>query len=274
MVTMTFVERDNNGEVRREINIPKYSEYTFSDPVNIPDDYQFVCWKIDEDEQYCQGQTFDAKEIELTAVYAPLIETTYISEGGVLRSVKAAALPESAHSLNGGWYVVDRNINATMPLLIGGDVHLILQDGKTYKYTGYYEYAVSNLPVKKEAYLTIYGQSEQTGVFNTGNRLAQYLNFTQYGGIVKSDSYVFVHTSANIHRGTFDVKHFEPRGTYLKQLTSYITGGNVDVESFDLDQDLFLDWTAPEDRIRFGSSSYLSGNEIVIVRQGKGVLDE
>ena len=100
-----------------------------------------------------------------TGSLAP-IATDYVDENGTAQTVNALVLDPSWTSLPEGTYVVNSDINFSNALTLGGDVTLILADGKTMRMGNSAQPMEVNGIVcdgDKNHDLTIYGQSRQTG---------------------------------------------------------------------------------------------------------------
>ena len=136
--------------------------------------------------------TMPNEDVTINAVY--LVSTNYIAADGTSKSQPAKELTSSDHELTSGWYVVNGNVAiapyvvplwddysnsynyvASARINISGDVNIILADGATLNavngtYTGpeYQEGrdAAGGIHVPAGSSLTIYRQSEGTGVLN------------------------------------------------------------------------------------------------------------
>ena len=111
------------------------------------------------------------------------VETYYIDEKGTQQNVPATVLTGGGSTtLAAGWYVVNSDIEYTGMITLGGDVNIILGDGKTMTVTNtgthYNDYAIYG----ESKALHIYGQSQGTGAL-TATAVAEptiYIN-ANYG---------------------------------------------------------------------------------------------
>ena len=117
----------------------------------------------------------------------------FLDNNGNLKTHDARSVAGlSGDTWQGGWYVVDSDVSISDRLIIEGDVHLILADGKTLT-------ADQGIHVSKGNNLTIYGQYQGTGKLKaTGNGYAAiggnfggYGNITINGGIVTATGYEY-----------------------------------------------------------------------------------
>ena len=93
-------------------------------------------------------------------------DITYIDADGTEKIASAIALDGTETSLAAGWYFVGKDIDYTATVTLGGDVNLILADGKTMNVTTTgddQDYCI-NAPDGHS--LHIYGQTEGTGALN------------------------------------------------------------------------------------------------------------
>lgn len=66
------------------------------------------------------------------SAWAETVTTNYVDADGTLHdNITATVLTGNETEIGGGWYVVDHDITYTSPLIITGDVTLILANGKT-----------------------------------------------------------------------------------------------------------------------------------------------
>ena len=98
-----------------------------------------------------------------------------------------------ATTLQPGWYVVNSNINYTGTIALGGNVNIILADGKTMSVGTENERISDGYCIRGYNYaLAIYGQSAQTGTLNAYNSNisdAVYVeSYAQHGGNVTIDN--------------------------------------------------------------------------------------
>ena len=277
MTDITFVERDNNGEVRTVVPVPDYSNYTAPECTKVPDGYEFVCWKrsgdyyVPGDEMYGVGEYTVVK-----ALYLPLVDTQYVDSNGKTKTVKARKLDEEdfylGMCLTPGWYVIDSDFNMRRCNYICGDVNLILADGVNVDcYTE--DYAIRPHPLFDYTSLNIYGQSARTGCINFHqNSVVDISNFNQYGGIVRSDYAIAPTNNMGISGGSFSIDC-----TDIPENGMIISGGNVVINSLnninyrDGKGALELGWTDINDSIKING---FSGRNIsVSIAEGKMFTD-
>ncbi len=123
---------------------------------------------------------------------------SYIDEDGVEKTKYALPLQGGeATTLTSGWYVVNEDVNYTGKITLGGDVNIILADGKkmtvTNTGTGDYDYAIYG----EGKALHIYGQSQGTGAL-TATAVSNAIYIDQaagrggflgiHGGVIKASS--------------------------------------------------------------------------------------
>jgi len=125
--------------------------------------------------------TMPNEDVTISADY--LVNTNYIAADGTSQSHAAKELTSSDHELTSGWYVVNGNVgitpyldcynNSTRRINVSGDVKLILADGATLDVTHTETPSVSGgIHVPAGSSLTIYRQSEGTGVLNASTNLS------------------------------------------------------------------------------------------------------
>ena len=98
-----------------------------------------------------------------------------------------------ATTLEAGWYVVNSDISYTGTVALGGNVNIILADGKTMSVGTENERISDGSCIRGYNYaLAIYGQSAQTGTlnaYNSSNSDAVYVkSYAQHGGNVTIDN--------------------------------------------------------------------------------------
>ena len=119
---------------------------------------------------------------------------TYIDENGAAQTRNGVTVLTGAETaLNAGWYVVNSNINYTGTIALGGNVNIILADGKTMSVGTENERISDGCCIRGYNYaLAIYGQSAQTGTLNAYNSNindAVYVkSYDQHGGNVTIDN--------------------------------------------------------------------------------------
>ena len=89
------------------------------------------------------------------------VTTSYVEADGTLHeNVIAIPLDNTMTTLGSGWYVVNENVDYTGQITLGGDVNIILADGKTMSASG------NSHGIYGDGPLTIYGQALGTGILN------------------------------------------------------------------------------------------------------------
>ena len=252
--TLTFVERNNSGEVRTTYSGPGYSYYTLPKCTNVPDGMEFICWKNEQAETLVPGQDIQVYDQTITALYLPVVETTYVDASGEEQTVKARILTTDVPALDiflpEGWYVVQDNITIDRNIEIKGNVNLILSDGKTMKYNDrIYRTAMVVKAGGFAASLNIYGQSDQSGVLDLNNASINVSEIRQYGGIIRNGSYVLVTKDADFAAGKLEI----PTLRAIEDV--YIHGGNVRIDYLRITHPFVLGWTNLTDSILFDSVS-------------------
>lgn len=248
MVSVTLKEQNNDSEVTRVLTVPQNTSFTMPEPENIPDGMGFVCWYNPSQLPLYAGDMINVTDnYTYTAVYAPVVETTYIDENGYQQNVTARKFPfteKEAGPLYSGWYIIDENI----PMGFGGvatvhgNVKLILADDVTVSsnYFGFRD------PIKEQSSLTLYGQAKQTGAISP-ELLSDYgpiTNFVQYGGRMTNVNLV---TAGNIK----------------------IAGGVFDARSFEVSDKIELGWSRWSDSICVHDYCHNDTNPEISVIEGK-----
>lgn len=262
MATLTFIEKNSAGdEVTTGIEAPKYTEYSIPACSNVPDGMAFIGWQIEDEEYYYEpGDTVQVSNVNIIALYLPVVTAQFIDSEGVRRTVQARQLSDDIVYLSAGWYVADSDIDysrfSERTVIAGGDVRIILADGVTVTMgdsTG--NSSARAIQAKNSlSTLSIYGQAEQSGVIRCDNNRIQLANFNMYGGSLLSTGDVSAAIDTNFVRGTLETPYFNS----LKGFT--FSGGSLLAERFITDIDNQLGWTNLSDSIRF--------NEINTLRKG------
>ncbi len=278
LTTLTFVERDNNGEIRTELAVPDQSDYPCPECTKAPDGYEFVCWKRVSGDYYVPGEKVDGvgEGTTMEALYLPLIDTKYIDANGTEQTVKARRLNKDdvywGMSLTSGWYVIEEDMDMVYETTVCGEVNLIIADGATLTclsdQTPNPGYAIDVRSYKEYTALNLYGQSAQTGTFITGRSPVRVGNFAQYGGIVKCDLAIIPVENLKIGGGQLETSYLETASN-----SSVISGGNISVESLDFSGSLVIGFTKPQDSITIGSIPYMDRTQI-IVAEGQKLTDD
>ena len=121
------------------------------------------------------------------------VTTSYVDASGTLHeNVIAIPLDNTMTTLAAGWYVVNENVDYTGQITLGGDVTLILGDGKTMTVTntgtGNEDFAIYG----DSGSLHIYGQSQGTGALTATANSSVAIKVDDYitidGGIVNATS--------------------------------------------------------------------------------------
>ena len=200
---------------------------------------------------------------------------SYIDENGDDATHEAIALDETMTTLSEGWYFVGANITYTSKITLGGDVNIILADGKTMT-TSSDSYGIDGY---SNGYgLTIYGQALGTGTLNatgTGtNGIGIYTEgtVTINGGTLNATGTGTVGIRSidgvTINGGTVTTTGIMADGDVT------INGGKVtatdDPGISSNSGNITLGWTSADDRIT--ASSYTDGT--VTIASGKAFADE
>ena len=276
MVTLTFIERNNSGEKRTELSVPKYSDYAAPECTEVPDGYEFVCWKrfgeffMPGDEVQGYGDSS-----EVYALYLPLADTEYVDANGQRKTIKARKLnAEDFYNgmyMSSGWYVADRDLEMMYGVTVCGDVNLIISDGKTIDCLAEFNPtrtpAVDVHPHVDYTALSIYGQTAQTGTFKCRNSPVEVGNFNQYGGKLLSERAVVPADSLKLAAGSFETSYLE-----MPHNRAAILGGNVTVDSLESTGELTLGWTKPRDSVKINDITHT--NDVhVTVAEGQALTD-
>ena len=274
-INLTLREKNNNGVIIRTLDIPKSWTYHLPEPENVPDGYEFVAWYIySETNQphyfFLAGDGYSADEaITMEALYMPVAETTYIDKNGVENTVKARQLSNGQFPLFEGWYVVSENIDLRKNdynLQIAGNVHLIIPDGKTFRFDND-TYDPDAFYTMYDPTLTVYGQSEQTGILDFGAYNEVYLaKVNQYGAniIFSGEDNISYFGDSVITAGSLKTNN----GCFT-QLT--ICGGNVEIGNLHSDSQPVFGWRKLTDSIKVKSVESSSPAKIV---DGQSFKDE
>ena len=154
--------------------------------------------------------------------------TSYVDASGTLHeNVIAIPLDNTMTTLAAGWYVVNENVDYTGKITLGGDVNIILADGKTMSASG------NNHGIYGDGPLTIYGQALGTGILtvtsisDVGIRVVD--GVTINGGTVNATG-IYSDGNVTINGGkvtsTSDPGIYSNNGTIilgLSNATDYIT---------------------------------------------------
>ena len=158
------------------------------------------------------------------------VTTSYVEASGTLHeNVIAIPLDDTMTTLAAGWYVVNENVDYTGKITLGGDVNIILADGKTMTVTntgtGNEDFAIYG----DSGSLHIYGQSQGTGALTATANSSIGINVDDYitinGGTVHATSTVDVGIygidGVTINGGTVNAKGIYSDGNVT------INGGKV-----------------------------------------------
>ena len=234
MVNITFVEKNNSGEVRRTVTRPRGSAYKLPEPENTPDGMRVYCWKDNREKEYQIGDEIVCNERTYTAVYMPAVETTYIDENGIQQSVTAIRLPKEDSDLYAGWYIADYDTSGDdsgASYRMYGDVNVIIADDVTWSNTLTKFYNFND----RENTFSLYGQKKQNGTFEYGgSSIGRFYNFNQYGGILNT-------------------------GALVTENNFTFAGGNIKARSVTAPNTIQLGWTRWEDSINI--SHYYKDNK-------------
>ena len=158
------------------------------------------------------------------------VTTSYVEASGTLHeNVIAIPLDNTMTTLAAGWYVVNSDVAYTGKITLGGDVNIILADGKTMSVTntgtGNEDFAIYG----DSGSLHIYGQSQGTGALTATANSSIGINVDDYitinGGTVNATSTVDVGIygidGVTINGGTVNAKGIYSDGNVT------INGGKV-----------------------------------------------
>lgn len=101
-----------------------------------------------------------------SAALAASMDVTYIDETGTEHTVNATTVTSATSSLGTGWYVVNSDVTRSSSITVSGAANLILTDGKTLTVAAASGTQNAGIIVQGAASLTIYGQSNGTGILN------------------------------------------------------------------------------------------------------------
>ena len=114
---------------------------------------------------------------------------SYIDEDGVEKTKYALPLQGGeATTLTSGWYVVNEDVNYTGKITLGGDVNIILADGKKMTVTNTDGYAIYG----EGKALHIYGQSQGTGALTATAEGRNAISFG-YDEVAGRDGFLGIH---------------------------------------------------------------------------------
>ena len=182
----------------------------------------------------CDGKTLASTQ----AIYSTRepVTVAYIKADGTPDETSAIALDGTEKSLAAGWYFVGKNISYDATLTLGGNVNLILVDGKTMKVRT----TNTRDGISAEGHsLHIYGQTEGTGALKAQTKgKAVGIRITNgtlgiHGGNVNANEESTVNTKSaiRVERATAGDALVIDRGTLTANSNSscgiYIEGGDV-----------------------------------------------
>ena len=200
-----------------------------------------------------------------------------------------------------GWYVVNSDISYTKKIILDGDIHLILCDGKTMSINTKNDFSLDGFTQNNGASLTIYGQTNQTGRLEAYSNVYPTIildngNYTQYGGDVylsntfDDGGWALVAYSSDevggnvtLIRGKLTVNAPDENGIAIDADNDVnILGGQLDAQGgtegeeacgiHAYDGNITLGWTTAADRIK--ASSYYSESGTVKIAAGQTLYDE
>ena len=285
--TLTLYSKDKEGrDVTEYLHKPRTYEAMLPKCYNVPDGFQFTCWRDENGVNYRENDLDDCIIVDnnsVTAIYLPVVDTYFLDESGVRRQTKAAQIENDpyAYQLSGYYgFVANDDITFEHPLVIKGGYNLILADGKTVTFSD--DFSSKNNSSTAFDYfaktwntrMTIYAQEEQTGTLDLNGYDAKLHTFELCGGVVKAGAFN-VQDEALIVRGTFEVDTFTQDDlAYLANFNTGMTikGGNVKIGTYELSQPLTLGWTKLTDTVRI-NSIHVSGNGSVTVAEGQALTD-
>ena len=116
------------------------------------------------------------------------ISVNYIDEDGVEKTRYALPLQGGETTLTSGWYVVNDDVEYTGKITLGGDVNIILADGKKMTVTNTDDYAIYG----DGKALHIYGQSQGTGALTATAEGTDAISIG-YDEIASRDGFLGIH---------------------------------------------------------------------------------
>ena len=190
--------------------------------VRVKDDKTVLCegniyWGTLTDEQIAaiSGHTMTPT----TSAHKP-ISVNYIDEDGVEKTLYALPLQGGEETLTSGWYVVNDDVEYTGKITLGGDVNIILADGKKMTVTITDDYAIYG----EGKALHIYGQSQGTGAL-TATAEGRNAISIGYDEVAGRDGFL------GIHGGAVTASTSNGTGIFVFSATSdggiVINGGRV-----------------------------------------------
>ena len=196
-------------------------------------------------------------DVTIGATFMELVSVSYIDADGKEQTIDAIPLQGGgATTLAPGWYVVNNDVTYTGTVTLGGDVNIILADGKTMTVNtsdtdGFYGTSYT---------LTIYGQTLGTGILNANRPI--YCAFTMTGGTVNATSNPYaIRGTTTVSGGTLNAT-----GQYAINGNVTVSGGNVTVTSTDIAARLTRsDWDTLIKTIAIFGNLSLSGPATVTI---------
>ncbi len=228
----------------------------------------------------CDGKTLASTE----AIYSTgkPVTVAYIKADGTPDEASAIALDGTETSLAAGWYFVGKDISYNATLTLGGDVNLILADGKTMTLNG------NDTGIAGDYNLTIYGQSlvDDAGTlrYDGTSDGIDVNNYVQHSGnvsITTGFSAFGIEASVTLLGGTLTVTADGTGACAISGRTHSILGGHLTatatgtgatgIYTFASSSTITLGWTRPADRITASSIRTYGGT--VAVADGQALTD-
>ena len=256
--TITYAETENGF-----VSGPTTAYYGDEITLNIEPNRYYHVSNIEVKDQYgrrvsVDGNTFIMPAVSVTvsvSFFENIRTSRYLDKNGEEQTVVARYLTGTEDVLEGGWYIVDKNITfAEAPFIYDedGEVNIILGDNVT-----------MNIPADDKLHsANIYWQRGKTGALNASFD-ADYLNI--YGGNINADSVELIGftQTLNVYDGVVNIKNANCR-------TTNIYGGNFNVSGTWNGRELLLGYTNLDDSIFIKS---FDGTTVARVVEGKVLTD-
>ena len=270
---LTFVERNDGGEVTRTEDAPQNSRFTLPGSTTAPSGMEFACWLGDNGVTYLPGESVVYGGVDsayhFTAKYLTVVQTNYVDEnGGSVEDVSARLITASdlPLSLDSGTYVVEESMaqtNHTMKLK--GSVNLIIALNAKLELGNKTDKIPSVDAIDSKTSLSLFTRAVMQKDDIIGglviNGSAQFANLYQYGCYLKSDQYTEIAQFGRFVSGS----------TYLGGRTIIermeYDGGFAELVNLTLNDSALLDWTNWKDEIRIRLNT--SDNGTFKVADGK-----
>ncbi|MED9970031.1 MAG: hypothetical protein UFA98_08495 [Ruminococcus sp.] len=257
-----FISRNASGEQTQTLSLPYNSTFAAPECTAVPDGYEFTSWSFSDGTFAEPGDEVRIKgrDMEIRAVYMPVIETCYADPLGNEHTVNARQIQYTGGKLylSDGWYVINNDINfGEGNIIYNGNINLIIADGVSVTFTQYpvepyfdERSAIGIRDLENElTRFSIYGQKNQSGIIEVGVRCPYFYNLSLYGATLSFTG------DGSIGYGRLSVMNFlDVYGGKLvgeivdsKKLT--INGGQVDLGLNIANFNTQLGWTNLTDSI-------------------------